>query len=94
MAVSVAVDLASFVITQFRATPSPHSYPVLLYRDQCTLIIFALALASDSKRPGDFRAAQAPFLAHRHYGASYKWMLYGEAVCLQADAVQGGRRVC
>ncbi|KAG2454903.1 hypothetical protein HYH02_000733 [Chlamydomonas schloesseri] len=31
-----------------------------------------------AKFPGDFRAAVAPFAAHRHYGDSYKWMLYGD----------------
>ncbi|GLC47874.1 hypothetical protein PLESTB_000035100 [Pleodorina starrii] len=27
---------------------------------------------------GDTRAAMAPFLAHEHFGESYKWMLYGD----------------
>eukprot|EP00798_Chlamydomonas_sp_ICE-L_P001345 gene1344-32706_t len=31
-----------------------------------------------SKRPGDLRAALSPFLAHEHYGDTYKWMLYGD----------------
>ncbi|KAK9815274.1 hypothetical protein WJX72_000949 [[Myrmecia] bisecta] len=28
--------------------------------------------------PGDSRAALVPFLAHRHFGETYKWMLYGD----------------
>ncbi|GFR41913.1 hypothetical protein Agub_g2705 [Astrephomene gubernaculifera] len=31
-----------------------------------------------AKNPGDFRAAMAPFAAHRHFGNTYKWMLYGD----------------
>ncbi|KAK9803733.1 hypothetical protein WJX73_008989 [Symbiochloris irregularis] len=27
---------------------------------------------------GDSRAALAPFLAHKHFGDSYKWLLYGD----------------
>lgn len=28
--------------------------------------------------PGDVRAAMVPFLAHAHYGPTYKWLLYGD----------------
>ncbi|GAX82109.1 hypothetical protein CEUSTIGMA_g9537.t1 [Chlamydomonas eustigma] len=31
-----------------------------------------------AKRPGDYRGAQAPFLAHKHFGDTYKWMMYGD----------------
>ncbi|PNH06691.1 hypothetical protein TSOC_006910 [Tetrabaena socialis] len=31
-----------------------------------------------AKFPGDFRAAVAPFAAHRQYGDGYKWLLYGD----------------
>jgi hypothetical protein len=29
-------------------------------------------------KPGDTRWQAAPFMAHAHYGASYKWMLLGD----------------
>jgi hypothetical protein len=47
-----------------RLPPSP-SHPHLRYH---------------ASRPGDIRAAMAPFLAHKHYVKTkqqYKWMLYG-----------------
>ncbi|GLI67989.1 hypothetical protein VaNZ11_012203 [Volvox africanus] len=31
-----------------------------------------------SLRGGDTRVAAAPFAAHRHFGKTYKWMLYGD----------------
>ncbi|GIL79929.1 hypothetical protein Vretifemale_9167 [Volvox reticuliferus] len=31
-----------------------------------------------SLRGGDTRVAVAPFAAHRHFGKTYKWMLYGD----------------
>ena len=31
-----------------------------------------------SKRPGDYRAALSPWLAHKHYKGSYEYMLYGD----------------
>ncbi|EFJ48850.1 hypothetical protein VOLCADRAFT_90525 [Volvox carteri f. nagariensis] len=31
-----------------------------------------------AKNPGDYRAAVAPFAAHRQFGDKYKWMLYGD----------------
>ncbi|KAG2449429.1 hypothetical protein HYH02_005576 [Chlamydomonas schloesseri] len=32
----------------------------------------------DANKPGDTRWQAAPFMAHRHYGPTYKWMLLGD----------------
>jgi len=37
-----------------------------------------ISIKSYSRRPGDFRAAIAPFLAHQYYKDTYRWMLYGD----------------
>ncbi|GFR48863.1 hypothetical protein Agub_g10817 [Astrephomene gubernaculifera] len=37
-----------------------------------------LGMARHGTMQGDTRAALAPFAAHRHYGDTYKWMLYGD----------------
>lgn len=29
-------------------------------------------------KPGDTRWQSVPFMAHRHYGPTYKWMLLGD----------------
>ncbi len=42
----------------------------------CCVFIDCL-MGADAKRPGDVRAALAPFLAHR-YLVEYEWMLYGK----------------
>ncbi|KAG2501562.1 hypothetical protein HYH03_000069 [Edaphochlamys debaryana] len=37
-----------------------------------------LGANTHGKKRGDTRAAAAPFAAHRHFGESYKWMMYGD----------------
>mgnify|MGYP001807589957 CR=1 FL=1 len=52
----------------------------------------SLPLPAHLCHPGDTRAAVTPFLAHKHFGETYKWMLYGDDDTL--FYMSGASRVC